>query len=309
MSVVLVDDDDARCNACAIEEVGWQSDDAFDQTQQRRVQWLVEIADVLIRPIDRERILNEVVRSNREEVRLLREDVRDHRRRRNFDHDSDLEVRVVFDTFGVQLFSELADERPHLSQFLHAGDERKHDLQISDDRGAQQRAQLRAEHVAVLHAQAQSTKSEDRIVFARADDFARQLSSTEIECSNDAVAGSETLRQGAVQLQMLFLRRKQRALRNVEKLGAIEADPLRAEPNRIFELFHQLDVRLQRDLVIVLRDRGLRPILEKFSLGFFMAKNATLVFGDHRLGRIDDQRSFIAIDDDHFVVVDDFGQP
>src|SRR3979409_1274399 len=52
---------------------------------------------------------------------------------------------------GLTPRTRLADERLPLPQLLHAGDDRKHDLDLSERRGAEQRPQLRPEHVAMLH--------------------------------------------------------------------------------------------------------------------------------------------------------------
>ena len=115
--------------------------------------------------------------------------------------------------------------------------------------------------------------------------------------------------QAAIQLEMLLFRRQQWALGDVEKLGAVEPDALRTEADGVLELLDQLDVRLQRDAVIVLGHRRLRAIFQQPPLGLFVAKDAALILGDHRLRRVDDQRSFVAVDNHHLVVVDHLRQP
>ena len=120
---------------------------------------LVQVADVLVRPIDGQRVLNEIVRADGEEIRLGGQNVRDNRGGRHLDHDSDRNIGIVRDSLGIQLRAQLAHERLHLPQLLHAGDDREHDLDLAERRGAKQRAQLRAEHVAMFHAQPQSAQT------------------------------------------------------------------------------------------------------------------------------------------------------
>src|SRR5438876_4402980 len=101
----------------------------------------------------------------------------------------------------------------------------------------------------MFHTEAQTAQSEDRIVFTRADDFARQFFAAEIEGSDDAIARRQRLGQGAIELQMFLFRRQEWTLRDVEELRSVESDALRAESNGVLELFDQLDVRLQRELM------------------------------------------------------------
>ena len=130
-------------------------DDALDEPKQRGMKRLVQIADVLVRSVDSQRILDQIVRADGEEVRFLGQDVSDHRRGGNLDHDPDLQVGVVGDPLFIQFSAYLADKRLYLPQLLDAGDQRKHDLEVSKHRRAQQRAELRLEHVNMFHAQAQ----------------------------------------------------------------------------------------------------------------------------------------------------------
>ena len=74
-----------------------------DQPDQRRMQRLVEVRDVLVHAIDRHRVLDEVVRADREEVALGGEQVGGQRRRRHLDHDAELDVLVERRALGVEL--------------------------------------------------------------------------------------------------------------------------------------------------------------------------------------------------------------
>ena len=73
------------------------------------MQRLVEIADVLVRAIDGQRVLNEVIRPDGEEVDLFRQDVGNQRGRRHLHHDPDFQVVVVVVAFLVQLRFDLTD--------------------------------------------------------------------------------------------------------------------------------------------------------------------------------------------------------
>ena len=150
-----------------------------------------------------------------------------------------------------------------MTQLLNSGNEREHDLDLPVRRCSQQRAQLRAEHVAEFHAEPQCAQTENRVVFLLADDLLGDFFSAEVEGADDAPIRRDRFRQTTIDVEMLFFVREHRRLGDVEEFGTIEADAFGAESIRVFEFFDQLDVRLQRDVDVVFRDRGNRAVFEE----------------------------------------------
>ena len=69
-------------------------DRELDQAQHRRVQRVVEIGDLLVAAVDRERVLDEVVGADGEEIALAGERVGGERRARHLDHHAQRRQRV-----------------------------------------------------------------------------------------------------------------------------------------------------------------------------------------------------------------------
>ncbi|MNW61976.1 hypothetical protein D3C74_400730 [compost metagenome] len=63
--------------------------------QNSRMIRVIHMSDLLIHSIYCQYILNQIVRSYTEEIRLLRQQISNHHRCRNFNHDPYLNMRVV----------------------------------------------------------------------------------------------------------------------------------------------------------------------------------------------------------------------
>ena len=138
----------------------WRTRAAADLTQQaqhRRVQRLVAIGHALVGAIDRQRVLDQIVGADGEEVDFAREQRRGERRRRHFDHDADRHVGAV-DAARLELGARLVEQRPRRAHFLHRRHEREHDPQRAVRRRAQQRAQLRLEDRRLRQAEADAAQ-------------------------------------------------------------------------------------------------------------------------------------------------------
>ena len=98
--------------------------------------------------VERERARHEVVRPDREEVRLERDLRRAPRSLRRLDHRSELDRRLLADR--------VAKQRPHDADLLRRLDERQEDPQVRLAARADDRAQLRRERLRVGERQRQS---------------------------------------------------------------------------------------------------------------------------------------------------------
>jgi len=74
-------------------------------------------------------------------------------RGRHFDHRAERYLLRHRLAFGCELHARGFDQRLRLTEFLHVGNHRQHDVQIAVRRGAQQGARLRAEQLGFLQTQ------------------------------------------------------------------------------------------------------------------------------------------------------------
>ena len=64
--------------------------DHLEQTQHGRMCWLIEMSNLLVHPIHRQRVLNQIVRPDAEKIHLARQGVCGNGGTRYFDHGADL---------------------------------------------------------------------------------------------------------------------------------------------------------------------------------------------------------------------------
>ena len=119
---------------------------------------LVAVRDPFVGAVDGERVLNEIVGANREEVHLAREERGGEGRRGHLDHDPDRHGRRL-DTAIPELAPRLVDDRAGRSNLLHRGHKGKQDSQRTVYRGAQQRPHLPLEHLGFCEAEADAAQA------------------------------------------------------------------------------------------------------------------------------------------------------
>ncbi len=139
------------------------------------MQRLVEIGHAFVGAIDGQRVLDEIVGADGEEVGLLRQQVGGQRRRRHLDHRADRDGARLAEFLGH--VAHHGAGRPHLLDRRH---EREHDAELPVRRGAQQRPQLRAQHVGVRQAESQTAAARSRVA-AVATGPSRELAFVEVE--------------------------------------------------------------------------------------------------------------------------------
>ena len=88
-----------------------------DETEYRRLIRRVQVFHRRIAALDGQRVLDQIVRTNREEIHFLSQAVRQQRGRRDLDHDTDLDRRNML-TLGQQLFPRLREHGLGLPQLL-----------------------------------------------------------------------------------------------------------------------------------------------------------------------------------------------
>ena len=118
---------------------------------------------------------------------------------------------------------------------------------------AEQGAELGAEELGLLEAQAHAPQTENRIGLRVAQDFACQFPSPEVEGPHGDGALRERLEQLLVRCGLLVLAGKVRACLKEEELASEQPDPLGTARPCSRDLVHEIDVGQQADVVAVQR--------------------------------------------------------
>src|SRR6266704_5652095 len=145
----------------------------------------VEMRHALVHPINRDRVLNEIVRADAEEIDFAREKIRGDRGARDLDHRTDFHLVVERMPFAAQFLFALINELHRLSDFTNARYHREHHPYIAGCTGAQDGAELHFEDFPMLQTKPDCTPSQDWIHLIPRFDRARDLITTEIERAND----------------------------------------------------------------------------------------------------------------------------
>ena len=101
----------------------------LDQAQEGRVQWLVKVGNLVIAPVGREVVLDQVVGPNTEEVDFLGQVVGINGRQWHFDHHPKLDVLADPRVTGLQFRQAFVVDRLSGPQFRHRPDHWEHDPQ------------------------------------------------------------------------------------------------------------------------------------------------------------------------------------
>ncbi len=201
--------------------------DGSDQPQYGRIGRRIERRDQLVTAVHSQGVLGQVVRADAEEIDVAGQHVRGQGRRGRLDHDADGDVAVVRDGFVVEILHHVVQDHLGLHQLVAVGDQREHDLDLAEDRGPQDGAQLGLEHHQVRQAEADGAQAEKRVRLGRETHALGVLVGAEVERSDDDGPVFEDADGAGVGLVVVLLGRL--ALRvEVEEFGAVQADAVAA---------------------------------------------------------------------------------
>ena len=127
----------------------------------------VEVRDLFVQPIHGERVLDEIVRAEAEELHALGERVRDERGGWCLDHRAHFDLFVKRNAFLAKLDFVLSHEGIGLGQFIQPRDHGIHDLDVADDTCSEDGAELGAENFFMLQAITDRAPAEERIHLVR----------------------------------------------------------------------------------------------------------------------------------------------
>ena len=125
------------------------------------------MGDFFIQPIDRQRVLNEVVGADAEKLHPFGEAAGGQRCGRDFDHRAGLQVLVERDVFVPQLSFVNFDQGVGLVEFIQAGDHGIHYLDVASSARTQDGAELVPKDLALLQAKPDRAPAEERIHLLR----------------------------------------------------------------------------------------------------------------------------------------------
>ena len=166
----------------------------------------VEMGDAFIHPINRNRVLNQIIRPDAEKIDFPREHVRGNRRARNFDHGAGFHFFSDVDFGSAQFFLALIQDRHRLAQFFQPGNHWEHNFDVANSAGAENGAQLRFEDIDVLETKTDGAPAKKRIqLVANIDRPGCQLITAEVECANDQRMRQDLLCHFAICFVLLLL--------------------------------------------------------------------------------------------------------
>ncbi|MDR9274782.1 hypothetical protein FEP29_03782 [Burkholderia multivorans] len=282
-----------------------QNPGRFNQVQHGRMQRVVQMRDRVVGAVDRERVLDQVVRADRQEIEALQKQRQRDRGGRNFDHRADAHVRIVREPRVVELALRFANQVERLVDLLRMREHRDQDLHLTERRRAQDRAQLREKHLRLGQAPANRAQPERRVrrgFVAFVERFERLVRADVDRADRDGHA-LHPLDRTLVRGELLLLFRHL-LLMHEQEFGAKQPDADRARVDRRLRVVGQLDVRVQRDRRAAqgLRRRELQAL--QLALLEQLLRLPVRIFLEHDRRRIDDHDALIAVDDDEIVLPD-----
>ena len=234
--------------------------DPAHQIENRRMQRLIEIGDRLVSTVDRQGVLDQIVGADGEEVDLAGQAIGDERRRRHLHHHSQRDIGIARHAPGLEIALHVTQDGAGAAHLPDIADHGQQHADLAVRRRPQDAAQLRAEQVLVLQAEADAPESQHGIALASFQDRREILLAAQIQSPDHDLVRQGHLGELAVGPIVLLLARQAGRLSQVEELGPVQADPLRAKPSRRQHLLRQLDVGHQAHAQAVASRR--RPVAQ-----------------------------------------------
>src|SRR5712691_6991556 len=225
--------------------------DHLEQAEHGWMRRLVEMRDALVHAIDRERVLNQIVRADAEKIDFARENVGGDCRTGDLDHRARFSCIAECRSGATQFFLAFVQDRHRLPQFVQAGNHREHDFHIADRTGPKDCTQLSFKDVGVFETKTNGPPAEKRIEFVTYIDGASgQLVASEIERADDQRIWRNALRNFSIRL-LLFLLSGKRVAIQIKKFRAIKADSLGAIGCNRIDIVRKFDISREDDVTSV----------------------------------------------------------
>eukprot|EP01137_Pigoraptor_chileana_P027937 Opistho-2@11226 len=262
----------------------------------------------LIGPIDGQGVLDQVIGADGHEVDVAQQQGQHHSRRRNLDHDAEIDLGEGVTGIG-QLLLHLLDrfqDLPHLAQVGDHGDQQPH---LAEGTGAVDGAQLLAEHAGLGQAPADGPQThggiEHMLVAKLAGTHAVQrFVRADVDGANGHRHALHRLHRGAVGGELFVLAGQLAVAVHEQELAAEQAHAGGPGLDGRRRIDGQLDIGVQLDVFSVQRHR--RCVAQAGQAGplqlALALAEAVFLKNDGR--GVDDHRAGVAVDDDPVVLAD-----
>ena len=279
--------------------------DVFEQAQYGRMDGVVQVGHVSVAAVDGHGVLDEVVGADAEEIDLFGDGVGHDGCRGHFDHDAHGDALLVGQSVVFQRLGGFGDQPFGFDDLLDMGDEGQQDAYLSVVGGAQDRAQLGAEHLGFLQAVADGAQAQYRVLF-KFGNVGHGFVAVDVQgADGDRLVGDHLDHIFVVFEEFVFA--GEVFTRQVLELGAIEADAIATPVAHGDYLFGQFDVAHDGEFQPVycfgrqVAAAGVEgPAL--FERGF-----ADLGLSQGLFAGVDHHDAGVAVDHDDIVVLDDPG--
>ena len=219
---------------------------APDQAQDGRVERRGEVSEIRAAPIDGERVLDEIVGSDAEEISFTCQLVGHDDCARDLHHHSERHALAAGMTGSVDVYGRPVEQLANGTELRDAGDHRHHDLHGSVGRGAQHRAELGEKKLGSRQAQTHRAQAQRRVHVRGNLKGRTELVAADVEGPQGHRSRGNGFDHATVDRILLVLTRRLAAI-DEEKLRAIEPDALGAVLDSRGSLRGQLDVGHQLD--------------------------------------------------------------
>ena len=177
----------------------------LDQPQHRRMRRLVKMRDAVVEPVNRQRVLDQIVGPDAEEPHMTRQTIRHDDRRGNFDHRPNLHRLVKRKPLPAQLRATVVQKRVGLLQFLHTRNHRVHELHVPMRARSEDRTQLGPEKLLPLETEPDRAPSQERIHLLRHLQVRNELVTPDVQGADDRRVRPGRLRHRPVGLILRLL--------------------------------------------------------------------------------------------------------
>ncbi len=191
-------------------------------------------------------VLGQVVGAHGEEIRLLRQLVRDQRGGRRLDHDAQLRLPPVGDALPVQFRHDLPADPAAFLHFPERGDHREQDGDVAEGGGAVDGAQLRAEDLRPAQANADGAQAHGGIRLGRQIKIRDLLVRADVQRADDDRFSLHGGGHRPVGPKLLLLRRAVRGPQ-IEEFRAEQTDALSVAVADRVQILHRTDIAEDRE--------------------------------------------------------------
>ena len=201
--------------------------------------------------VNRQRILRQIVRTDREKIYLMCQLCAHHDGGRRLDHNAEFHLVRHRHTFLREFRTDVAADALDLLYLPDRGDHREHDSDFAVRRCAVQRPQLCAEHLGARQTDADGTQTHGRVFFFIEVEIVRLLVRANVQRADDNTFAAHTLRDRLISLKLLVLGRIVAALQ-VQKFRAEQADAAAVILQNRINICRRADIAVDHHIPAVL---------------------------------------------------------